>query len=164
MMFKAQPITPLETIYEESGSFATSTTYSHYESKDESISGLISARSIPSVDIERQRANDNEKKPPIEVRFRDGSKRFIHPSTTATMMINRRNLLNSSQDNLLTKNFFPTKPPLVFTIITAEDLQQAGLTPTISSSASGSDLSIRSHSQASSPFVGVASIEDIQQG
>ena len=100
MVLKGQTASPLETIYEESGSFLASFDHNQTINKEETINGLISARTIPSVAIQRQRANEQESKPPIEVRFRDGSKRYIHPSTTATMIINRRNLLDSSNENL----------------------------------------------------------------
>jgi hypothetical protein len=176
MVLKTQPPAPLETIYEESGSFIASTVDISQEFNNETINGLISARAIPSVDLQRQRAHENDKKPPIEVRFRDGSKRYIHPSTTTTMITNRRNLLNSSEENLSSKKPFNTnsrqifpsnlnknKFPLVLTIITADDLNQAGITPTISSSPSESDRSTSIRSQTNSPMEKRKIIEDIHE-
>jgi len=166
-MLTTRTLTSLETIYEESASFVGSTISSPHNYIDETINGLISARTIPSVDIERQRAYENHRKPPIEVQFRDGSKRYIHPSTTTSMIINRRNLLDSSHKNLSSKkivsniNFHRKKPPLVLTIITAEDLRQAGITSNASSSSSDtSDLSSRTNT----PNKSIKSIEDIHQG
>jgi hypothetical protein len=172
-MLTTRTLTSLETIYEESASFVGSTISSPHNYIDETINGLISARTIPSVDIERQRAYENHRKPPIEVQFRDGSKRYIHPSTTTSMIINRRNLLDSSSENLSSKkivsninfhrkNFHRKKPPLVLTIITAEDLRQAGITSNASSSSSSdtSDLSSRTNT----PNKSIKSIEDIHQG
>jgi hypothetical protein len=178
MALKAQAISPLETIYEESSSFIASTDNSQEDYRDETINGLISARAIPTVNIRRQRTNEYEQKPPIEVRFRDGSKRYIHPSTTTTMIINRRNLLNSSDNNnnlssnyqqLSRSNFnkrtFQTKPPLVLTIITADDLKQAGITPSRSSSASGSDISpITPSPSINSPLLSFDSLENSHDG
>src|SRR5690349_17162078 len=148
MVLKTQLIAPLETIYEESGSFIASNIdiqhkLNNNEHKNEIINGLISARSMPSVDIERKRANEShQQKPPIEVQYRDGSKHYIHPSPTATIIKNRRKLLNSSYDNIsskksshskyrqifrsnINKKNLQTKPPLVITIITNDDLNQA---------------------------------------
>ena len=172
MVLKAQTTSPLETIYEESGSFIASTENSQPDYRVENTNGLISARVIPTVNIQRQRAND---KPPIEVRFRDGSKRYIHPSTTATMIINRRNLLNSSGENSSTnyrsffrsnfnkRTFQQSKPPLVLTIITEDDMKQAGITPSISSSASGSDISTITPSPSiNSPLLSFDSLDNTQ--
>ena len=158
--------TPLATIYEESGSFiATFSNHQQGDQESRSDFGLISSRSIPTVDRQRQRIYSYRRKPPIEVRFRDGSKRFIHPSTTAKMLLNRRNLLDSSQGKTVHFQHRPifhskfqsstirSKPlPLVITIITADDLQQAGITPTSSSSASSSDISSIAQSQTDSPM------------
>ncbi|CAF4004227.1 unnamed protein product [Adineta steineri] len=159
VVLKPQPNAPLETIYEESGSFNTSLVsmhhplHNHIYNTQGTINGLISARSIPPVNFYKQRAaTGNQHKPPIEVRFRDGSKRFIHPGKTATMIINRRNVINSSNKNLSSKTISHLKPPqiynshrnkeniqsrphsIVLTIITANDLKRIGLTPTDSSS------------------------------
>jgi len=161
VVLKTQPNPPLETIYEESGSFVASTVNIQHQPNNNAhptgtINGLISARSIPSVDFQRQRGNVKQQRPPIEVRFRDGSKRYIHPSSEAAMIMNRRKLLNSSQNNLSSKtmpnssyqqifnsNLNQPRHPVVITIITADDLQQAGVTPTYSSSP---DESVRSMS------------------
>jgi len=167
-MSKPRSLTPLETIYEESGSFNVSTSSSQHTYTDETINGLISARSIPSVHIQRQRALENQPKPPIEVRFRDGSIQYIHPSSRKPMIINRRDLLDSSHNNLSSKKLsnsnsqriIQTKPPLVFTIITVEDLRQAGIRSAIYSSSDESDLS----SQAITPTENTKTIEDIHKG
>jgi hypothetical protein len=174
MVLKAQTTSPLETIYEESGSFIASTENSQPDYHIETTNGLISARAIPTVNIQRQRAND---RPPIEVRFRDGSKRYIHPSTTATMIINRRNLLNSSGENLSSnyrsiirsnfnkRTFQQSKPPLVLTIITEDDMKQAGITPPRSSSTSGSDISTITPSPSiNSPLLSFDSLENSREG
>ena len=146
MVFKTLPVVSLETIYEESTSRTPSLSNSRCDLDEERLSGLISSRSISSVSFERQRLYEHKKnRLPIEVQFRNGSKQFIHPTTTPS-------------------KFRRTKRPLVLTIITADDLRQAGITPGLSSSTSGSDLSIRSLSQASSPFVRIKSLEDIQEG
>jgi len=170
-MSKPRSLTPLETIYEESGSFNVSTSSSQHTYKDETINGLISARSIPSVNIERQRALENHTKPPIEVRFRDGSIRYIHPSSTKPMIKNRRNLLDSSHNNLSSKKIsnlnsqeiiqknFRKKPPLVLTIITIEDLRQAGVMSTVYSSSDESDVP----SRTITPIENNGSIQDIHK-
>ncbi|CAM4826308.1 unnamed protein product [Rotaria magnacalcarata] len=168
MLLRSQPTAPLETIYEESGSFTAPTIdfehqlYNH-ASKNEAINCLISSHSTPPIDIQRQRITGNQAKPPIEVRYRDGSKRFIHPSTALPMIINRKQCLDFSPDNLLLnkisnsnyqqiqstnfpKKHLQTKAPLVITIITAEDLNQAGITPTISSSSDDSEILALDHS------------------
>ncbi|CAF4941979.1 unnamed protein product, partial [Rotaria magnacalcarata] len=44
------------------------------------------------------------------------------------------------------KKHLQTKAPLVITIITAEDLNQAGITPTISSSSDDSEILALDHS------------------
>ncbi|CAF3282538.1 unnamed protein product [Rotaria sp. Silwood2] len=183
MLIKTQPIAPLETIYEESGSFIASTAdierqLNNHLHINETFNGLISARSIPTVDIQRQRIHENQKKPPIEVRFRDGSKRFIPPSSkkSTAMIMNRRKILNSSHDNLSSnkkhhinsQQIFHTKhqtrAPLVITIITAEDLHQAGMTPTISSSSDDSERSTVAHSLSKSSIDTVLTVQDIRQG
>lgn len=137
-MLTTSSIPPLETIYEESSSFGGSS----YKSVDENLS----IRSIPSIDIQSQRVHDNHSKPPIEVRFRDGSKRYIPPLNSTSMIKNRRTIQNSSFDTLSskttsTRRSIQTKAPLVVTIITAEDLRQAGIQ---SSSSDTSVLSSRS--------------------
>jgi len=169
VILKTQPNPPLETIYEESGSFVASTVNIQHQPArpTRTINGLISARSIPSVDFERQRGNVKQQRPPIEVRFRDGSKRYIHPSSEAAMIMNRRKLSNSSQNSLssttmpnssyqqifnsnLNQSNIQTRPPVVITIITADDLQQAGVTPTYSSSPDESVRSISTSTQSQS--------------
>ncbi|CAF1046761.1 unnamed protein product [Adineta ricciae] len=153
VMLKTSVTAPLETIYEESGSFVASTGNSQNQVlTNETINGLISARSIPPVNFHRQRACDNVVKPPIEVRFRDGSKRFIQPSAACAMMMGRKEFIDSSDADLSLNampnfkyqhlfNINPTnqqcirrQPPIVITIITANDMKQAGFTPTDSSS------------------------------
>jgi hypothetical protein len=179
-MSKPQPLS-LETIYEESGSFVASTGSMQHKDGGETINGLISSRSIPTVDIQQRRANENHQKPPIEVRFRDGTKRYIHPSTTSTMIINRKNLLDSSHDDLsskkifnsnhrqiihsnFNKNNFQTKPPLVVTIITAEDLRRFGTISALSSSSDGSETSTATRSQTISPMEKIKELDDNHQG
>lgn len=191
MVLKAQAIPPLETIYEESGSFISSSADTeHRVNRDghinETIRGLISARSIPSVNFQRQRINEHQLKPPIEVRFRDGSKRYIHQSssskaTAATMIMNRRKILDSSQNNLsstiqansnykqifsnkIPRRTFQTKVPLVITIITAEDLNQAGITPTISSSSDDSEIQALASTQSKPLIDHMKIMKDIHQG
>ena len=185
-MLKTQPIVPLETIYEESGSFTVSkidipNQLNKYEHPNEVINDLISAHSIPSVGIQRNRAIKCLQKPPIEVRFRDGSKRYIHPSTTTATTMNRRNLSDSSHDNLLSKQvllskyrpIFNTnlhtknvqaKIPLVVTIITADDLNEAEITPTMSPSSDDSEISTSIETQSRSLTNNIRVIENIQQG
>jgi hypothetical protein len=166
-MSKPRSLTPLETIYEESGSFNISTSSSQHTYTDETINGLISARSIPSVNIERKRALENHTKPPIEVRFRDGSIRYIHPSSTKSMITNRRDLLDSSHNNLSSKKIsnlnsqkiIQKKPPLVFTIITIEDLRQAGVMSAVYSSSDESDVP----SRTITPIENIGSIQDIHK-
>lgn len=170
--------TSLATIYEEPGSFLTTAdSHSNGNQQSQSDFGLISARSIPTVDRQRQRTFPYRRKPPIEVQFRDGSKRFIHPSTTAKMLLNRRNLLASSgvktvrfqrqpifHSKFQSSTIRPKPVPLVITIITAEDLRQAGITPTSSSSASSSDLSSITQLQADSPMHRLNPLEEIPEG
>ncbi|CAF3301074.1 unnamed protein product [Rotaria socialis] len=185
MLLRNQPTAPLETIYEESGSFVASNTdfehklYNH-ASKNETINCLISSRSTPSIDIQRQRINGNQAKPPIEVRYRDGSKRFIHSSAAFPMIINRKQLLDSSPDNLslnkisnsnyhqirstnFPKKHLQSKAPLVITIITADDLNQAGITPTISSSSDDSEILTLAHSPSKSSINTNKSIQSNRQ-
>lgn len=164
MLLRTQPIAPLETIYEESGSFIASSIdvqnrLNNYGFKNETINGLISSRAIPAVDIQRKRTHENQQKPPIEVRFRDGSKRFIQPSKIQPMIINRRSNVDSSHNNLssnkiLNKNLIPkhtqSRAPLVITIITVEDLDQAGIAPTISSSSDDSEKAAKSRTSSKS--------------
>ena len=156
MVFKTPSTAPLETIYEESGSFVASTADMYHQPNnhqqlDTTITGLISARSVPPVTVQRQSGHKNQRKPPIEVRYRDGSKRFIKPVLTTTMTRNRQHSLDCSYD-ILPSNQLPrtkyqqlinfnsnkrkrqSKPPLVITIITAEDLHEANVSPSLSSS------------------------------
>lgn len=167
--------TPLATIYEESGSFIASFINNQDNSNENKTDcGLISARSIPSVDRQRQRTYTTRRKPPIEVRFRDGSKRYIHPSTTAKMILNRRNLLDSSQSNFPPRKYvrFQDRPnsqlkarTRILTIITADDLRQAGITPPSSSSGSSADRSSMTPSsqQIDSPFYQLNTLETISE-
>ncbi|CAF5114932.1 unnamed protein product [Rotaria sp. Silwood1] len=182
MLIKSQPIAPLETIYEESGSFIASTVdierqLNNQSYINETFNSLISSHTIPTINILQQKTNENQKKPPIEVRFRDGSKRFISPSLTnpTTMVTNRRKIFNSSHDNLTLNNqqinngnFHAkhSKTPLVITIITADDLNEAGITPTISSSSSSDDSerSTIAVSLSKSSIDTVITVQDIRQG
>lgn len=162
----------LETIYEETGSSLSSSNVdtNHQSSTRQQLSpfnranytthGLISARSIPSVDVHRRRqrhrpaALEYQEKPPIEVRFRDGSTRLIHPAaatTSAASKSRRKQSYSSRYDFLSTskmnnkyrqifntlskkKKHLPKKPELLLTVITAADLYQAGVTPPLTSS------------------------------
>ena len=164
MISKTQPAVPpsslyLETIYEESGgSFSSSATGGQNDHEQllrydtSQIShGLISARSIPTVHEYRERkATECQQKPPVEVRYRDGTKRYIHPTlTTAPMSRNQRKYSYSSPHdapkiNAKSRQIFnisPKKtkallgnPSISLTIITAEDLSYAGVTPSSTSS------------------------------
>lgn len=168
MVSKSQPPPPpppvhLETIYEETGSSPSSSMNDihHRRGKqflpytNQTIYGLISARSIPSVDVHRRRRIfEQQEKPPIEVRNRDGTKRFIHSNLPSnSMIVNRRKYPHSSRHdsslntstaaaaslspkyrqiwNTTTKKKKKSdkKPDILLTIITAEDLTQAGITP-----------------------------------
>jgi len=198
MVSKTQPVIPpsppihLETIYEESGSSLSSSIddahqQSHNRQKSSTYStnqtthGLISARSIPSVDVHRRKeTNEYQQKLPIEVRYRDGTKRYIHPSsTTAPMVINRRKYSHSSHhdSSLSTKintkyrQIFNTtpkrkrklskKPAIVLTIITAEDLSQAGITPPSTSSPDESDTLTLTKSPSNSSLDTMTTVKDI---
>jgi hypothetical protein len=169
MVLKTQPVAPLETIYEESGSFITTPIQIQYQASNynhnETINGLISARSIPSVDVERQRAIEHQQKPPIEVRYRDGSTHYIHSSKTGTMTRNRRKPFGPSSKNLsLNKkyrqifnsneqNTQSTRLPSSLTIITVNDLTQAGVSPSILSSPDESVISTSTKSSSSLEIV-----------
>jgi hypothetical protein len=196
MVSKAQPVIPpnihLETIYEESGSSLSSSIVDdvHYRSRNrqqsstnstkQAIHGLISARSIPSVDVHRRRRaneNEHEEKPPIEVRYRDGSKRYIHPSTTP-MIINRRKSFHSSRhDSSSTsktntkhrpifntlpkkKKNLPKNSEIILTIITAADLTQADITPPSTSSPDESDTLLLSKSLSNSSMDTIKTVQD----
>jgi hypothetical protein len=176
MVSQSQAVVPptvhLETIYEESGgSFASSVIDgSHQKSAHQAVSspldssnyathGLISARSIPSVDVHRRqrhrRHDEHQNKPPIEVRFRDGSKRYIPPATIASpnaiLKHARKNRLSSRYDltsiarmpnkyrpllNTLPKHkSHPVQNnDVLLTIITTEQMQSAGVSPSLISS------------------------------
>ena len=142
MLLKNKTVPPLETIYEESGSLNSSNIDLTERSKftapilpiiQKKFTGLISSRSIPSVDSQRQRTDEITQKFPVEVQYRDGSKCFIPPS----------NCPKNSYEKIRT-----SKPPLVIDIITINDLNRAGITPSISSSPSESELSRSSSSLA----------------
>jgi hypothetical protein len=175
MVLKTQTIAPLETIYEESGSFIASAVdiqnhQTDHQQSNETINGLISARSIPSVNIQRQITNENPPKPPIEVRFRDGSKRFIQSSSTATTTVkHRKKFLDTPYENLSSKkssnskylpilnsNSNKKKPPLVITIISADEIKQANLSPILSTSPSGSEMSSVTSSKSTSTTTDVS--------
>lgn len=164
------PTVHLETIYEESDhSFSSSVVNIHPHpssirqkfSSSHPTDGLVSARSIPSVDNHRRRRYRRiiaDAKPPIEVRFRDGSKRYIHPSASSNSTnnsINRsgiqtkkkyRQVLSSMPSATKTK-----KSEIVLTIITAADLHQAGISPSFTSSPDESETVTitKSHSNSS---------------
>ena len=175
---KSRRIPPLETIYEESGSYASSilarqqVLNSPYHSQ--TINGLISARSIATVDVHRQRVHPSTTKPPIEVRFRDGSKRFIQSSSL--VLHNGRSLFHSSPQHRLSPEkpivqanghpspAHPLKTPLVFTIITADDLERAGATPSICSSPDDFDRSYLSQSFSASSVETMRNLKDISEG
>jgi hypothetical protein len=199
MASKAQPAIPplppvhLETIYEESGSsLSSSIVDAHHQSynrqkssidgTNQTIHGLISARSIPSVDVHRRRqANENQKKLPIEVRYRDGTKRYIHPLLTTTpMVVNRRKYSHSSRHdsassttkiNSKYRQIFNTtpkkkkksskKPEIILTVITAEDLSQAGITPPSTSSPDESDTLALTKSNSNSSLDTIKRVNDI---
>jgi hypothetical protein len=195
MVSKTQPVIPpppvhLETIYEESGGSLSSSVVdiqlqsrnrqkSSTPSTNQTIHGLISARSIPSVDAHRRRRT-NEQKLPIEVRYRDGTKRFIQPSsTTAPVIVNRRKYSHSSRhDSLLStklnakyRQIFNTTPKkkkklgkkteIMLTIITAEDLSQAGISPPSTSSPDESDTCALMKSQSNSSLDTFKTVQDI---
>jgi hypothetical protein len=157
MVLKTQTLAPLETIYEESGSFIASThdilnQHNNHEQTNETVDGLISSRSITPVHFQRQRENEKPpkpSKPPIEVQFRDGSKRYIHSSKPAK---HRKKFVDSppvskkSPDSNQNKKQFISQPPLVITVISAEELKQANVSPTKSTSPSGSEVSISTSS------------------
>jgi len=199
MVSKAQPVIPplppihLETIYEESGSsLSSSIVDAHHQSHNlqqstiygtnPTIYGLISARSIPSVDVHRRRqANEDQKKLPIEVRYLDGTKRYIHPLLTTTpMVVNRRKYSHSSRHdsassttkiNSKYRQIFNTtpkkkkksskKPEIILTVITAEDLSQAGITPPSTSSPDESDTLALTKSNSNSSLDTIKRVNDI---
>ena len=198
MVSKPQPVIPplpvhLETIYEESGgSLSSSIADIQLQSRNrqklstpstnQTVHGLISARSIPSVDAHRRRrTNENQQKLPIEVRYRDGTKRFIPPSsiTTTPVIVNRRKYSYSSRhDSLLStklnakyRQIFNTTPKkkkklgkkteIMLTIITAEDLSQAGVSPPSTSSPDESDTCALMKSQSNSSLDTFKTVQDI---
>lgn len=198
MVSKTQPVIPpapsiqLETIYEESGgSLSSSINEMQYkiDNRDQSsiywsnqtFHGLISARSIPTVDVHRrQKAYGCQPKPPIEVRFRDGTKRFIQPSltTTSTMLKRRKNSRSSNQDSSSRikinsksrqisntppkkKQQLPKNPEIVLTIITAEELTQSGITPPSTSSIDESDTLAIVKSQSNSSIDTIKTVTDV---
>ena len=162
MVLKTAVVPPLETIYEESGSFIASTSdaqrrlssQASSSSVKQTVSGLISARSVLSVDAQRQRAQAHPTRPPIEVRFRDGSKRLIYSTAKASPTTKTRSTLHfKGRDDAPAKPVLngkhrpgmtapsngkplPSKPTSMLTIITAADLDRARITPTTSSSSS----------------------------
>lgn len=172
----------LETIYEESDySFSSSTVNIHPKSRSirqkfspsQRTDGLISARSIPSVDLHhhrrrRYRRITTDPKPPIEVRFRDGSTRFIQPTSTNSP-INRSGIQtkkkyshsNNSKFNEKYRQVFSSLPnstnittkksSIVLTIITEDDFRQAGISPPLTSSPDESETVTisKSHSNSS---------------
>ena len=185
----------LETIFEESGSgnslsnidihyqFNHHQNSSTYKNKNQTVHGLISARSIPSVhEHRRTQSNDNQRKLPIEVRFRDGTKRFIHPALTINTNNRRKSLHSSHQDSSLSKTqqilintteiqkkHSLQKPSVLLTIITADELSQAGITPTSTSSSDQSDALalVKTHSNSSLDTIQTVkdiSLRDIDEG
>ena len=185
MVLKTQLVAPLETIYEESGSFISSpadiqhqpSNGQHTYDTNETINGLISARSIPSVDVHRQRATEHQQKPPIEVRYLDGSTHYIHPSTTVTMMRNRRKSFRPSSHNLssnkkyreifnenLNEKKTQSRLPLNLTIITVNDLIQAGISPTVRSSPDESEMVTFTQSSSNSSMDTIEAVNDNLEG
>ena len=193
----------LETIYEESdGAFSSSAIDVNYSSLifraaspsnqvNYSTQGLISARSLPSVDEHRQRwkpttldGTENPSKPPIEVRFRDGSKHYIHssvnnttPTTTAALKSRRKYSISSrhetnSNPKLANKHrstisslpkkkkILPKKSEIILTIITAADLRQAGVTPPLTSSPDDSETVTLTKSLSSSSLDTIQTFND----
>ncbi|CAF3763366.1 unnamed protein product [Rotaria sordida] len=201
MVSKTQPVIPptlptvhLETIYEESGDSHSSSIVNiqrQFDNREQSSScwsnqtfhGLISARSIPTVDVHRRRQeNDCQHKPPIEVRYLDGTKCYIHPSlttTTASTIIKRRKYSRSSRHdssspikiNTKSRQIFnitpkkkkklPKKPEIMLTIITVEDLSQAGITPPSTSSLDESDTLALTKSHSNSSVDTLKAVKDI---
>ena len=182
----------LETIYEESASSLSSSIVdaNHQSSARQQLSpfyranyttrGLISARSIPSVDVHRRRqrrrpAFESPEKPPIEVRFRDGSSRFIQPASGS--QIRRKQLYSSRYDLSSTskmnnkyrqifnnlskkKRQLPKRPELLLTVITAADLRQAGVTPPLTSSPDESETVTLSKSLSNSSLDTIRTVND----
>ncbi|CAF0788914.1 unnamed protein product [Rotaria sp. Silwood1] len=199
MVSKTQPVIPpappavhLETIYEESGDSLSSSVVNIQHKLDnreqssiywsnQTSHGLISARSIPTVDVQRRRQeNECQQKPPIEVRYLDGTKRYIHPLlTTTSTIIKRRKYSRSSRHdssspikiNTKSRQIFnitpkkkkklPKKPEIMLTIITAEDLSQAGITPPSTSSLDESDTLALTKSQSNSSVDTLKAVKDI---
>lgn len=195
------PPVHLETIYEESGSSLTSSMadlHHHARHHPKSFAsnaahlthGLISARSIPSVDVHRRRRTSEQSspsqqqqqhKPPIEVRFRDGTKRYIQPlHTAAPLIINRRKYSPSSrhEPSSTTKgiikhrqmfNMTPKKKKkqlaqkskIILTIITAEDLSQADITPPSTSSPDETDTLALTKTHSNSSLDTLKTVTDI---
>ncbi|CAF2739643.1 unnamed protein product [Rotaria sp. Silwood2] len=199
MVSKTQPVIPpappavhLETIYEESGDSLSSSIVNiqiQYDNREQpSINwsnqtshGLISARSIPTVDVHRQRQETEcQKKLPIEVRYLDGTKRYIHPSLTPTSTIIKRRKysrscrhdssppikINTKSRQILNvapkkKKKLPKKPEIMLTIITAEDLSQAGITPPSTSSFDESDTLALTKSHSNSSVDTLKAVKDM---
>ncbi|CAF4955459.1 unnamed protein product, partial [Rotaria socialis] len=196
MVSKTQPPVPppsiqLETIYEESsGSLSSSIADIQHQIgnreqssiywPNQTFHGLISARTIPSVDIHRrQQTYDYQSKPPIEVRFRDGTTRFIQPSCTTTVTKGRRRKYSRSSHHDLSsatkinaksrhisntppkkKPQLPKNPKIMLTIITAEELSQAGITPSSTSSIDDSDTLALTKSHSNSSVDTMTTIKD----
>ena len=206
MVSKTQPVIPLppppppihlETIYEETGSSPSSSMMDIHHHRyyhrgrqtipgtNQTIHGLISARSIPSVDVHRRpRIVDRQEKPPIEVRNRDGTKRFIHSNlSTTSMNMNRRKYSHSSRHDLsfLTSssttatakarqlwNITPKKkkksskkPEIRLTIITADELREAGITPPSTTSPDESEAVSLPKSPSNSSLPPNKTVQDI---
>ena len=184
MVLKTAVVPPLETIYEESGSFSASNVDTQrrlfsqpvLSNVKQTVSGLISARSVPTVDAQRQRAQAHPARPPIEVRFRDGSKRLIYSSTTKT----RSKLHYTGRDDAPAKHVLngkhrpgfttastgkplPSKPTFMLTIITAADLDRARITPTMSSSSSSSPDECESSLVSNSSMGTLKTIQEISE-
>ena len=187
----------LETIYEESGgsfsSFAAGdeneiNNHKHLSRYDanQTFRGLISARSMPTVHgYRRRKTTEYQQKPPVEVRYRDGTKRYIHPSLTATPTSrNQRKYSHtsphdSSKINAKSRQIFnappkkkkvlPERPSVILTIITAEDLNHAGVASSSTSSLEESDALALTKLQSNSPLdtpkaVKHVSLNDIDKG
>ena len=193
----------LDTIYEESASSLTSSSSPSaadarqpfssrplppstfpFSSNHSAVHGLISARSIPSVDAFRlQQTNDSHERPPIEVRFRDGSTRYIHPATNPRLTNSlRKNApiipydaptsLKMTNKHRPTFNSMPKKkmlllakkPTTVLTIITAQDLMQAGITPPMTTSPEESESLTITRSRSNSSVDTMKSAKDADEG
>lgn len=143
----------LETIYEEPSNWNGSGNpvpppVIQQTHTDAIVTGLISARSLPPVNAQRQQQQqpvESQAKPPIEVRFRDGSKRFIHSdnenaaagaeaSSSDAAQANAAAAYYQNQQPNFGQQRVQRRPPIVITIISAKDLRQIDVVSTDMSS------------------------------